>query len=235
MLCRARTNTLIRGICCGVGVAVILAMTHVAPAAEFVWTNADDSNGQFQWANGRNVGDANLFQDPTVVSVGFMFENPQAFRAIGGGGVGGGASNTTSTTLTAQGLGTIDQIIIRESGIWSAGPGDDPNVVFTLQADISIQAIVPVPMLTQLDFDSSLVFNPNGTWTAEGVLTPAAGPFIIGILSASNTLQVSGAAAAGSFFEKTEMNIVVPEPASALLLVVGFGSLVLRRSRRKRC
>lgn len=213
-----------------------LAMTSVAlaGATTFAWTNANNSNGQFQWANGRNVGIENLYQDPTIVPAGFVFENPLNFGAIGGGGVGDGVTNTTSTTLTAQGLGTIDQIIIRESGIWSAGPGDDPNVIFTLQADISIQAVFPVSDFTALDFDGSLVFNPDGTWTAEGVLTPTAGPFIIGILSASNTLQVDGNAAPGSFFEKTAMTIIVPEPASALLLAVGFGSLMLRRSRRER-
>ncbi|MFQ5412316.1 MAG: hypothetical protein ACE5EC_08450, partial [Phycisphaerae bacterium] len=60
-----------------------------AQADIFPWTNAAGSNGQFQWNSGQNQGLANLYQDPTVLDVGFLFSNTANFRADGGGGSGG--------------------------------------------------------------------------------------------------------------------------------------------------
>lgn len=219
-----------------VAAVLFVAASGAASADIFPWTNSAGANGQFQWTSGQNQGLANLYQDPAVLDVGFLFDNPLGFRADGGGGSAASVTNLASATVITQGLGPLNSIFVHEWGTWSAGPNDDPFQVFTIQADATLT--VPGRGTTQHDISAdNLIFNPMdatgvGTWEAFGTLVPTTGDWNFGIVSFSNTLQVSQAAAAGSFFEKTGMVATLPEPATAVLLLLGGGPLILRRWRR---
>jgi len=225
-----------------VSIAVIAGalLCENAYAATFPWTNATGSNGQFQWASGENVGLANLYQDPAVLDVGFLFSNTANFRADGGGGSAASVSNLASASVISQAIGPLNGVFVHEWGIWSAGANDDPFQVFTLQADATLTVVLPAGGgTTQFDIGANhLVFNPMdangvGTWEASGTLIPNGGDWTFGLLNFSNTLQVSSAAAPGSFFEKLGMQATIPEPASLVLLLMGAGPLLLRRRPRR--
>ena len=225
---------------CSVAVAVVLATTSVSLADIFSWSNASDSNGVFSWSNGRNEGVANLYQDPFVSTVGFAFTQPVDFKAVGGGGVGDSKTNVAKVDLVAQSMGLIGQIRVWEWGAWTAGPLDDLDTVFTLQADVTyLQPIFGPGASTQHDIDDdffewTLVSTDpdgtrHGTWFSEGTLVSDFGPSPFGFVNVTNTLQVSSSAAAGSSFEKLGMQMVIPEPGSILFLLLGTAPLALRR------
>ena len=223
-----------------------LAMVSAASAAEFNWAQPTglSPGGGFSYSTGKNIGVANLYGEPTILNVGFDFNSTQNFQALGGGGSAGLANNIASTVVIAQGLGSITQIRIQEFGTWSA-PGLDPasldqatlNSFFPFTGILGLQPISPGGAQQFSNFSSSIVFNPDGTWTAEGTLIPATSGgsfFNIGAVTANNELRVSAssAAPAGSTFEKLGSMVVVPEPTTIVLLLAGLAPLSLRRRRR---
>ena len=96
----------------------------------------------------------------------------------------------------------------------------------------------PSPLGNTGAINIDAVFYGDGTWEASytldaGVTAPpyADQPWQRFQITVTNTIQVDGAAPAGSFIEKQGMQIIVPEPATVALLVLGIGSLVIRRRR----
>lgn len=211
-----------------------IAMASAASAAEFSWANPSGTtgSGSFSWQSGKNIGDANLYGNPTVLDVGFNFNNTLSFQALGGGGTPGLANNIASSILIAQGIGPITKITIQEFGTWDAPGGEDPATIFPFTGILGLQPISPGGAQQFSNFSSSIVFNPNGTWTAEGTLIPAAGFFNIGAVTANNELRVLATATAGASFEKLGSTVFVPEPTTVVMVLAGLGPLVLRRRRR---
>ena len=212
-----------------------LAMASVVSAAEFDWSvPAGTAPGAtFNYQTGKNVGDANLYGDPTVLSAGFNFNNTLSFEAVGGGGSAGLANNLTSAFLISTGLGPITQLTVREFGTWSAPGGEAPTDILNFTGIIGLQPISPGGAQQFSIFSNSIIFNQDGTWTAEGSLVPNAGFFMIGSITVENILGVEATATAGSSFEKLGSLVIVPEPTTVALLLAGLGSLALRRRRRR--
>ena len=211
-----------------VGVAAVLICGGTALADTFPWTPASGSTSLFTYANGRNEGAADLYQNPTLLDFGFAFNDTTNFEATGGGGVAQSTANVAFVEMTA--VSALNEIIVIERGTWGAGPLDDPTQVFTLQADVTLQTFVPSFSVVQHDIDNEyLEFFTDGTWEARGTLIPTVANWQIAWLNLSNTLAVKADAAPGSFFRKDSMTVILPEPTSLGLLLVGSVALMRRR------
>lgn len=205
------------------------------------WGNPTGANSAFSWQSGFN--NTGKFGDPTVTAIGFLFDETVNFRAQGGGG--SGASATDFARVIADTAGSVPggaplvhQIKVSEWGTWSnaiSSPSD-----FTVQADFAVFRFVPNPPTGSTgSLNMVVTFNPNGTWSAERTLTvgEAGNPPRADLdwrrfqVTVTNTIQVNGAAPAGSFIEKTGMRVIVPEPSTVLFLLAGFGPFMRRRSR----
>ncbi|MFQ5410874.1 MAG: hypothetical protein ACE5E1_04425 [Phycisphaerae bacterium] len=230
-------------VCIAASTATVLAAASSADAS--AWTmNASGANPAFGWFGGQDNTD--LFESPTVNEAGFFF-SPTAFRADGGGGVGNNATDFARVTVdialsSPPGALPIDQITIQEWGTWSNGT-NDPGTDFQVQADFSVFRFDPFPPGVTGALSMPVTFNPDGTWHAE--LTLVAGavgnppasdvPWQKFQITVTDTIAVVGSAPAGSFIDKTGMNIILPEPASLLLVFAGFAPLIIvRRSRQRR-
>lgn len=218
-----------------------LGLTVVGPAqaSPIPWSNSSGSNAAFGWSNGEN--NTGRFGNPTVTTAGFLFNQMDAFIAQGGGG--GGASTTDFARMivnvansTPPGAPAVHQIIVQEWGTWSASAGSVP-ADFAVQADFAVFRYLPTPLGTTGSLSLPVTFNSNGTWTASRTLTAGApnNPPFANLdwrkfqMTVTNTIQVNGSAPAGSFIEKTNMWIIIPEPASLLLVLGGLLPLVRRR------
>lgn len=214
--------------------SVLVLPSSPALGLNFPWVPATDGNAVFSYVNGRNEGAADLYKTPTLMGYGFLFENTANFRSDGGGGAGQSTSNVAFAELTAV-SNSLENITVREWGTYSVGAGQTAASVLTLQADMTLQVFLPGPpfiSVTQFDIDNAFLdFKPDGTWESRGTLTPALGAWNNAWLSVSNTLVVESTAAPGSFFTKAGMEVIVPEPTSLVLLIVGI-TPVLRRRRR---
>lgn len=201
-------------------------------ATQFAWDPVTDSNALFTYDNGRNEGDANLYQTPTLMGDGFFFDKTLNFRADGGGGIAQSVANLAFAELLVI-ADPLDTITVREWGTYSIGDGQIPLDVLTLTAGIQLQVFLPGPpfvSVTTHDIDQDfLIFNEDGTWEARGTLTPVLGAWSDAWLTVSNTLVVTGDAAPNSFFTKDGMEVLVPEPASLGLLLVGAIPFLRRR------
>jgi hypothetical protein len=211
---------------------------------------ASGANSAFGWTGGQNNTDR--FGNPTVNTSGFFFNNTVGFTATVGTqpSVSDFARVTVDTqTATPVAGPLIHQLQIVEFGTWSSpnapNAGNLTHPDFTVQADFQVFRNSPTPQGTTgaLSYGSGtsyIVFNPNGTWSASRTLVAggASPPFSNVdwrrfLITVTNTIQVSGAAPAGSTISKTGMRIYVPEPSTILFLIAGFGPLVMRRSSRR--
>jgi len=232
-----------RSIAFGAVFALVVSSSAMAGA----WSNASGSNTSFGWSGGFNNTDH--FGNPTVTVDGFFFLDPVDFRADGGGGIGESTTDFARTTVNVNnavgGPGPdVHQVIVEEWGHWyssETGPGGLPLPGnFTVQADFQMGRQMPFPPGSSGPLSLPVTFLPDGTWHAERTLIagqPGNPPFSnldwkIFVVTVTNTIQVSGAAAEGSWIEKDGMRIITPEPTAGVLLLVGFGTLALRRSRR---
>ncbi len=241
--------------------AILLAFTGTASAA-VAWGNASGSNAGFGWSGGQNNIDPVTgpgFGTPTVYTWGFDFANPVNFRSEGGGGVGDTTEDFARVTMdralsTPAGAPAFHFIRVREWGTYDLGDyTGDPTAYLTVQADFSVFRFSPTPLgntgpVIISSTSAPPVFTPydaqapenGGTWYADRILVAGevGNPPYANLdwnkfqITVTNAIQVDGTAPAGSFIDKTGMQIITPEPGSVLLLVAGMGSLMLRRSRR---
>jgi hypothetical protein len=222
-------------------VAVIGAMCVAAsPVWAGPWSNASGANAAFGWSGGQN--NTGRFGDPVVSESGFLFAAPVDFRADGGGGVSDSATDFARVTANIAtsvpaGAPAIQFITVKEWGTWSQDVSN-PATDFGFQLDYSVFRYAPTPLGTTGSIDIDAMFHPDGTWEASytlnaGVAVPpyADKPWERFQITVTNTIQVDGAAPSGSFIEKQGMQIIVPEPATVALLVMGIGSLAIRRRR----
>jgi hypothetical protein len=221
-----------------VAIAVVASCTGVAWGVSWPF-NASGSNARFGWSGGEyNTG---KFGVPIVTTAGFFFVNPNNFRSE----VPSPLSTTDFARVTLDRAGStppgaapIHFITVEEWGTYAGNVSD-----LTVQVDFQVFRFSPAPPGTTgpLNFGTGtgfITFNPNGTWSASRTLTAGgASPPFSNLdwnrlqVTVTNTIQVDGAAAPGSFIEKRGMRIIIPEPASMLLLLAGLGPIVLWRSR----
>lgn len=233
---------MIHGSRYSMAVAVVIGLVCVAaaPAWAGAWSNASGANAAFGWSDGSNTADR--FGSPVVSDSGFLFSSPVDFLAAGGGGVSATKSDIASVRLNVAnsvpgGAPAIEFITVREWGTWSQGISD-PATDFGFKLDFSVTRYLPEPAGGTGVIDIAPTFHGDGTWEASytlnaGVTVPpnADQPWQYFRLKVSNSIQVDGEAPSGSFIEKQGMQIIVPEPATVALLMVGIGSLAIRRRR----
>lgn len=220
----------------GAALAVVFALASSAAASP--WTNASGVNERFAWTDGQNLN--GLFGDPINIAAGLFFTNTNNFRAIKSGNPDDlGVHDIAQALVNTDDAGAIplNHYNVREWGTWNIpdGSGLTPGDVFTVQADISVLRTVPLsPLFTQLDItEVELVFNPDGTWYTKGSILspPAPGEWVEGLFKASSTLQVAGSAPDGTWIQLDGMQMTLPEPGSAMLVLAAGGVLMLRRRR----
>jgi hypothetical protein len=224
-----------------VGVAVTVGVAASNDAIAVSWTNASGANSSFSWSGGfNNVG---LFGDPTITPGGFFFNDTVNFIAQGGGGSGATATDFARTTVDVAGsvpagAPPIHFIRVVEFGTWSNDISVESD--FTVQADFAVFRFIPGPPGSTFSLPMATTFFPDGTWISERTLTAgeignpnfADQDWSRFQITVTNTIQVDGGAAAGSFIEKTGMHIITPEPASVLFLLAAFCPVVMRRASR---
>ena len=217
-------------------VLVLPVVLAHSPANAAPWANPTGTNERFEWSAGQNTND--MLGDPVNIAQGLFFTGMTGFRAEGGGGVGDSIVDLASAVVNTASVGAdpLNHYNVREWGTWNIGGPQgavNPEDVFAVQADVSVLRIQPEFWLTQADItDMSLVFFPDGTWVTEGsILSPAEpGEWIEGLFKASSSLQVDGAAPAGTWIQLDGVQMTLPEPGSMSLILLG-GSLVLLRRR----
>ncbi len=244
-----------------VAVAIVLVSVSTASAA-YPWSNPSGNNARFGWSGGQNnipplTGPG--FGNPTVYTWGFDFASPVNFRSTGGDGSGATTEDLADVIVdkagsTPPGAAAFHFIKVKEWGTYDLGDfAGNPTTYLTVQADFSVFRYSPTPLgNTGANIIASVaqppIYTPydpghpelGGTWYAEKILvagTPGNPPYADQDwnkfrIKVTDAILVDGAAPAGSFIEKAGMQIIIPEPASILLALAGFGSLVLRRSRR---
>ena len=110
--------------------------------------------------------------------------------------------------------------------------GEAPEDVFNFTLILGLAPIFPGGAQQFSVLSDTIVFNQDGTWTAEGTLVPNAGSFNIGSVTAENILGVEATAIdASTTFTKLGSTLLIPEPTTVALLLAGLGPLVLRRRR----
>ena len=203
------------------------------------WTNASGANERFGWSSGSNTNDH--FGNPDVTVGGFLFNNTVDFIAeVGGIESVSDISQVIVDVATADPAPAdpIDTVIVQEWGTWTVDLSEVSD--FTFQSSFNIFRYAPSPLGTTGAIDiGEPTFNPDGTWfisytliAGESTYPKTEVPWERFRIQVTNTLQVDSGAPAGSYIEKTGMNIIVPEPSTALFFLVGLGSVALRRSRR---
>ncbi len=216
---------------------VVLLGAGVAQATT-PWNNPSGSNAAFGWSNGTNNTD--LFGSPIVTTAGFFFLQPNDFSAQGGDGISDSATDFARVIVdvagsTPAGAPPIHFITVEEWGTWSLN-GSMPSD-YSVQADYSVFRFSPAPPGVTGSLSLPVVFNADGTWTAARTLTagtPGNPPFSDldwnrFQITVTNTIQVNGTAPAGSVIEKAGMRIIIPEPASVMLVLGGLLPLLRRR------
>jgi hypothetical protein len=191
-----------------------------------------------------------LYQAPAV-TVNLLDFDPQAFAASSVGGapdLTDGQLNTGFSTLLGTGITTL---VIQEGGDFSlAGVGTAAtSVVYGLFAKVTVQqvdgvAVTPFTVVGSASFNKNLIANPgtNQPWAAAllldlgpALVTNGYGGYSLGVtkgeLVIDNTLIALSEANTVAFLAKKDLNItpggpldpnnVIPEPAAAVLVLVG--------------
>lgn len=214
---------------------VVVGFWFDSAAQATPWSNPSGANARFAWTGGENIGAVENpnghHGDPAVDVLGFHFLNTVDYRAE----VGGVTSVQDTTRVMVDVAGAvggpapnIDSITIREWGTWSVGITDP--AFYSVEVNFDLFRYSPSPPGSTLGIDlPPVTFLPDGRWYTD--LTYTQGPWARVQITVHNSIQVAGGAPAGSFIEKTGMEIIVPEPATAILLAP-LGMVVARRFRR---
>lgn len=237
-----------------VAVALLIAS---APsfAADTPWThNSTGSNAGFGWTDGEWLDghpDSAGFGSPWVTPLGFFFDNDygdMSMEANAGYPLVDGSvqANVDISTSTPGGALPINQIIFREGGNWDIpdGANFDDHIYVTAQYYILEHVTNDFSEIFIWDTVSNpgnFVFNPDGTWEAEFILTYSQAaanslngtfpdqPFTDFDFQFTNQLFVSGEP--GAFINKTYAHVIFPEPGTLALLGIAALTILRRKSR----
>ncbi len=226
--------------------AAVAALAAVPAFAESPWAfNDSGANSRFGWDGGTyNTG---KFGSPTVSPNGFYFLQPDDFRAEVSGSLQAtdfARVNVDVHAAVPAAADAVDTILVEEWGEWSSDVSSASD--FTVQADFAVFRYAPGMPGSTFSLTMPVTFNPDGTWYAARALNvgdSVPGDIVPGFawdqavedfqITVTNTIQVDGAAPTGSWIAKNGMDIVVPEPASMVLVLAGAGLALSRRSRRR--
>lgn len=225
-----------------VAFSAVLATSSSAFASAWP-VNSFGTNTAFGWTSGEHldfVPDSTAFGSPAVDELGFFFRNDYGdmyFRAEQGG------PNTVHGSVDFEfdiagsnpgGAGPISQIIFRERGTWGGTLSD-----IQVQYDFSMFSASQLLLTPVVSIPA--VFNMDGTWEAEYILTPAGATalnqFFAPIFGFENAqVQITNILHAGgsnpdTFVQKTYSSVIFPEPGTIGLLAI-IGSVALVRRRR---
>jgi hypothetical protein len=187
------------------------------------WSTPSGENSRFAWSNGANVND--LYGDPSISAVGLSFDSPNNYVADGVVVADDTASVMVDTRAALGGpADAITELTILQTGTWTDtySPSDYTVIptLFLLQADGGTGSFAGVADVT---------FLPGGIWEAELTWTDATGWNAFDFVF-ETVLQVGGNAAAGTgTLATTGTAIIVPEPATALFMLVAAASVIRRK------
>ena len=233
--------------CVAVGTVAVCVSTV---SADTMWmANDNGSNERFGWSGGAygGVETTGHFGSPEVDANGFHFSSanspdPLAIRAQVGASPIGDYIDVFIDVNAADPdpADPLTTITIFEWGRWFGPSGDNLTYDVYVTPSTTLIDIPSAESVTHGSDEFVVTYYPvvgdEGLWTAEYTYVvdaladpPENHPWEDIQLTVHNTLYSFNA---DSWIEKDGMDIIVPEPASVLLLLAGFGPLMLRRSRR---
>jgi len=215
-----------------VSVVFMILLVGTAGAADIAWSNASGSNADFAWLNGKS-GDG-MWGNPTVTTLGFWFTAMKpTFKAEATYPVSNTLDSTVQVIVNANTGKLISELHIREYGTYSGDIADVSHSGGTL----SVSLLVPSGGTQNLG-NLTMGFNPaNHTWTAWkdvdlAALIPAGGKDTFNVVVTNHLAATPDAIGETSaMIQKTGGRIIIPEPATLAMALVGFAMLSLRRSR----
>lgn len=238
-------------------ILLALACIPICASAAFAgdWNNPSGSNSEFAWTLGENyITNPGTHGSPVVDAAGFHFSSEYAVDPMLIEIDDQQTASQAGVRVRIDSVAGIDTITVREGGSFvSADPLND----FQLQASLSMLNWAPIMSINtagELMFptgDISFVQETatEGTWSWEYTLVigdPAnnwyfANPmannpafpwdqFTLTIKNEPN-LTAAGITAQASW-QKNYVDIIVPEPGTAALLLMGLSPVVALRRRR---
>ncbi len=209
-------------------VLIVLAAACTANAAAIPWANDTGSNARFSWTAGQS-GEG-LWGNPTAIGAGFLFNDMAPAFTAEANGTAGSVTSTLKVTMTAIG-DSFEELHIRE---WGTFEGAVPDVSGS-SGTLSLLVMSPMPPgefnIGSLDFD----FNASqGTWTAgiDVDLTSLSMFLTGGVDSMAITVTNHLSALIGTEhteITKTGGSIIIPEPATFVLGLIGLLAISRRR------
>lgn len=207
------------------------------------WATPSGSNSQISYSGGQS--DNGLFGEPTVNGSQFLFF-PSNFKASSANGVAAQTTDRLQFKLTAKPGQTFTQIVIKELGDFSINGTGNVNAFGTLYVtkltNPGFGTVVTDPE-TASYYSASIPTTPsnvtgvkNGTWNTNFVANLPAGTTEVMIVL-NNVLSATSGANSTSFIEKkvvgpeVMIDVVLPEPASIGMILVGGAGMLLRRKR----
>jgi len=224
------------------------AMSPEGSNSAFGWSSIDDVDPTLAGGIG---ADGPLMGSPTVNENGFFFLSPNItvdandteVNSVNEWGVSISGTNVGNISIpndnVAPNADLITDIIVRESGTYVS---NDPLADFSVLATLVVTQVAPNPPLPFLPFDSvsaftaDVNFNPDGTWDVQfvfeadksSILSPTG--FDTFRLDLTNQLQLLPSGIAnGSSITKLRSDVIIPEPASAAMLLLGSTLVLIRR------
>lgn len=205
-----------------------------ASASNIPWSNPSGSTDDFFWFNGRT--DNGLFGSPTVVGNSFVFF-PSNFKAESTNGVADQISDRLAFTLVMKPLVELVGVVMSEAGDYSIlgiGTVNAQGGLFVRNLDGP--GLVGAPMTTNPVMPHSALASDAGLWngTASAFVPP--GWTMVEVVF-NNVLQATSEPGTAASIEKKVaepmmLTLVIPEPASAGMLLLGAGALLIRRRQR---
>lgn len=234
---------------------VVALSALVAPSTTFAavpWTTPSGSTPLMSYSGGQS--DGGLFGDPVVSGSTFLFF-PSNFKATSSNGVAQTTSDRMSVVVNAPAGKTIQKVTITELGDWAITGGGSvkaSGALYITKLNSPGFGTVSKDQLHTNYYDSSNVLvlpNPStlgtssGDWDGKFEITLPAGTTSVQVVL-NNILQATSTANGTSFIEKKvlggpdngdpqfKIDVVVPEPTSAGMMVLGGAAVLLRRRRK---
>lgn len=219
--------------------AVATSIANAAPInyGDFVGLNPGEVD--FLQVRENSITDPTpLFDAPLRIGNRLQF-SPLSFASFAANGMADTTSGTLSMRIRADVGQFLRQIIIRESGnatLLGAGNAAtaatinglltitdiDPGILATLTDQLSVTPSAPyvLPGTNFVQFATETIIDLTGLGVREV------------IFNFNNNLQTTSQLGTTSYIEKQSITIIVPEPGTMSLLLIG-SLVVLRRGRRK--